>query len=184
MHRSLVSLVVNDLRSQVPLLSLLEFKQDVFRTDLHDRDFLVQTFSSVGVLSAILISDDFFHAPSWNFSSSKYQSNRMSEGWITESSIFESERLVLSVWVPIVMGLDVSMIFTVRVIEISVKPGRLRDGSHVHWQLGNFVGRIDGVDSQRVECLVDVGVEELVSQIVVRLVPEVIWKNRTIDVQD
>ena len=82
------------------------------------------------------------------------------------------------------MGLVMSMILIERVIEVTIDPGKLRNMSEVEWHLSDFSWNILVVGSKRVHFLIEIGVEDRVTQIVMwlTLMPEVLGHLRMIEV--
>ena len=93
-----------------------------------------------------------------------------------------TESLSLAVWVPVVVGLVMSVILVERVIEVSIYPGELWHVSKEVGHLSVVVGLVVVAGTDGVECLVYVRVNDLVAEIVVALLPEVLWEVRRIEV--
>ena len=95
-----------------------------------------------------------------------------------------SESLVFPVWVPVIMGLVVSVILLVRVIQITVDPGELRDQAEEVRHLGVFIGLEVVVLPHGVHLLVGVGVDDLVSEVVMPLLVIVLGEVGCVEIDN
>lgn len=86
-----------------------------------------------------------------------------------------TEGLRFTVWVPVIVGLVVSVPLLEGVIKISVKPVKLWNHMKVKWHLGVLVRLVLVASSNRVHHLVQIRVNDLVAKIVMRLLPVVLW---------
>ena len=86
-----------------------------------------------------------------------------------------TEGLRFTVWVPVIVGLVVSVPLLEGVIKISVKPVKLWNHMKVKWHLGVLVRLLLVASSNRVHHLVQIRVNDLVAKIVMRLLPVVLW---------
>jgi hypothetical protein len=77
-------------------------------------------------------------------------------GVIAETTILETERLALSVWVPVIVGLIVSMVLVERVIQVTVDPIELRHMPEEIRHLRVIIWGIVVSGSDGVKCLVGV----------------------------
>lgn len=84
-----------------------------------------------------------------------------------------TEGLVLSVGVPVIMGLIMFMVLVEGVVQVTVDPVELGDMTQEVGHLGVLIGRVFVPSSDGVEGLVDIRVDYLVSEVVVALLPEV-----------
>ena len=81
---------------------------------------------------------------------------------------------VLAVGVPLVMGLVVSMVLLERVVKISVQPVELRHDTQVKGHLLVLIWSIFVTLTNWVGPLVEIGVDDLISPVVVSLLSEVL----------
>lgn len=88
--------------------------------------------------------------------------------WLALSTVLMTEGLSLSIWVPLIVCLDMSMVLIERVIQVTVDPGKLWDMAEEEWHLLVLTDGHSILLSKRIEFLVHVGVHDLVSKIVVR----------------
>jgi hypothetical protein len=168
-HGSSVGLVIDDFSSGVMLLHLSESLKNVIRADLHDVDLLLEAVSSSSLGGAFLEVADLSLATSGNKVSSDRHVLAVSSGGVTEATIFVSKSLVLSIRVPVVMSLVVSVSLVVGEIEITPYPGELRNETEIVRHLSELVRLEVVVLSDRVELLVDVRMDNSVSEVVMPL---------------
>lgn len=84
-----------------------------------------------------------------------------------------TESLVLSVGVPVIMGLIMSVILLEGVIEVTVQPVELGNDTQVEGHLRVIIGGVVVTGTDGVNALVGIGVDNLVSKVIVGLLPEV-----------
>jgi len=89
--------------------------------------------------------------------------------WLALTTIFMTESLSLSIGVPFVVRLDMSVVLIEGVIQVTVDPGKLWDMSEEEWHLLVLTDSHSILLSERIPLLVEVGVYDLVSKIVVGL---------------
>lgn len=83
-----------------------------------------------------------------------------------------TESLGLSVWVPVVVGLIVSVVLVEGVIQVTVDPRELRNVTQEIWHLRVLVGLVVVSGSDWVQHgLIEVAVNHLVAEVVVTLLP-------------
>ena len=100
--------------------------------------------------------------------------------WLDLTSVFESERLVFSVRVPVIVGLVVSVVLIEGVVQVSINPRQLRNMTQVEWHLTVFLSIVVVLGSDGVESLVEVRVDHGVTPVVVGLLPVVVWHVRLV----
>lgn len=93
-----------------------------------------------------------------------------------------TESLVLSVGVPVIMGLIMSVILLEGVIEVTVQPVELGNDTQVKGHLRVIIGGVVVTGTDGVNALVGIGVDNLVSKVIVRLLPEVLWEVRGVKI--
>lgn len=110
-HGSLVSLIVNCLSSEEPLSLLAHRLKNVIWAYLHDGDLLVQALS---LTLLAFTSLEFFHfseATFWNHLRLKSHELRLLHVWVALTTVFMTECFCFSIWIPLIVRLDMSMIF-------------------------------------------------------------------------
>ena len=85
-----------------------------------------------------------------------------------------AEGLGLAVWVPVIVGLVVSVPFLERVIKVAVEPVHLGNNTEEEGHLCVLVRLEVVARTHWVKHLVQIGVNHLVSEVVVRLLPIVL----------
>ena len=115
-HGSLIGLVVNSLGSKEPLSLLSETLKDVIWANLHDGDLLVEASLLAGSRGASLILSNLSVATLWNVVWLKSHELGHFHVWVALTSILVSEGLSLSIWVPVIVHLIMSMILVERII--------------------------------------------------------------------
>lgn len=175
-HGSLVGLVINSLGSQVPLSLLSESFENVIWANFHDRDFFISTLLRTLVLSAGLILSNFSVTSSWNFTWLQSEVLGLDSVQLALSSVLSTKGFGLSIWVPVVMCLVMSMILLEGIVQVTVDPRSLWHGREVPWHGGILSYFIIVVHSKWVQRLIQVGMSNLVSKVVVwlSLMPEVL----------
>lgn len=176
-HGSLVGLIVNGLSSEHPLSLLSEGLENVIWAHLHDRDLLVEASLFTLLGSACLILLDLSIATSWNSSRLQSHELRVLHVGVALTTVFVTECFCFSIWVPFIVCLDMSMIFVKGVVQVAVDPRKL-------WNVTEKEGSLRIVSCMRlvslskwIQTLVQVGVNNLVTEIPMRftLMPIVLW---------
>jgi len=101
----------------------------VVRADFHDIDLVVEAdfiLSRSSGSSTQLILSNFSVTTSGDETWNKSHVFGDFHGIIAETTILEPKRLAFSVWIPVIMGLIVSMVLVERVIQVTVDPIELR----------------------------------------------------------
>jgi len=174
-HGSLISLVVDGLSSQVPLSFLSETLKNVVWANLHNRYLSLKGLSS-------LIFSNLSVATLWDELWLESHEFRLLHIWVDHGTVFVTKSLVLSIWEPVIVGLVMSVILIEGVIKVTIDPRKLWDMTKEEWHLGVLSWNIVVVLSQWVHLFVSVGVDELVSKIIVPLLIEVLWWVRRVEV--
>lgn len=169
LHSSPVGLVVNNLSSEHVLPLLSEAFENVIGAHLHDVDFLLEAISLSVVLRASLEVLNLSLATSGHLLEVHHHVFALSPRVISETTIFVTKGLVFSVRIPVIVGLEMSVILPVRVVEVTPYPGKLRNKSKIVGHLSVLIGLEVVISSQGVQLLVDVTVDHLVSEVVVPL---------------
>jgi hypothetical protein len=115
-HSSLIGLVVNSLGSKEPLSLLSETLKDVVWAHLHNTNLLIEAFFLSSRLRACLILSNLSITSFWNVVWLKSHELGLLHVWVAETTVLVSEGLTFSVWIPVIMGLIMSMILIERVI--------------------------------------------------------------------
>ena len=100
-----------------------------------------------------------------------------SAGLLAETTILMSKRLILSVRVKVVMSLIMLVILVERIIQVTIDPGVLGDLTDEEGKLGVITWVIVVSGPDWVHLLVKIGVDELVTQVVMWLLPVILWLN-------
>jgi len=166
------------------LLLFTEAFEDVLGADFHNADFVVEADLFVsGVLGrAHLELADLSVATSGDEVGYEGHVLGVLHVRLAHGSGLVTKSLVLTVGVPVVMGLVVPMILLEGVIEVTVQPVELGDDTQVEGHLGVVIGRVVVTSSDRVDLLVHVGVDHLVTPVVVGLLPEVLGEVRGVEI--
>ena len=135
MHGTFVGLIINDLGSQIPLLFLFQTIQDVIWADLHNTEFVMEALLLSLLKSAQLILSNFFVATAWHKTRDQCHILRLLHVAFAETTILVTEGLSLSVWVPVIMGLIMSVVLVERVIQVTVNPRKLGHMTKEIWHL-------------------------------------------------
>ena len=183
-HGSLVSLVIDSLGSEVPLSLLSKTLKHVIWAHLHNRYFLVvASIASVGG-SAVLELSDFSIASSWDERWLESHELGLLHVRVAHRTVFVTKSLRFTVGVPVIVGLVVPVVLLERVVQVTVDPTCLRNMAEVEWHLSVLSWLVVVELSQRVDLLVEVRVDHLVSKVVVgsALVPEVLWGGRRVEI--
>jgi hypothetical protein len=151
--------------------------------NLHNRELVIKAVISTFVLSTDLIFLDLSVATSWDEAGSESHILGVLEITFAETTILVAESLALSVWVPVIMGLIMSMVLVKGVVQVTVNPRDLRIHTQEEWHLGVLIGLIvvplsDGVE----ELLVQVRMDDFIAQVVVTLLPIVLREVRRVEV--
>lgn len=98
------------------------------------------------------------------------------------TAVLVTEGLRFSIWVPLVVCLDMSVILVERVVQVTVHPRQLRNVTEEEWSLLVSLDlRVISL-SERVQLLVEIGVDNIISKVPMglSLMPEVLWHGRMI----
>ena len=169
-HGSLVSLIVDGLGAQVPLSFLAERLKDVVRANLHDRKLLIEAGILAILRRAVLILADLTVATTRNLRVLKSHELGLLHVGVAHRTILVTERLTLSIAIPLIVILVVSVILVEGIVEVTVDPAQLRNVAEVEGNLSDLTVRLEVIVlTKRIQLLVSVGVHDLVAPLVVRL---------------
>lgn len=174
MHGALVGVVVNHLGSQVPLLLFTKTLENVIGAHLHNANFVGEALVLTLLVNTLLVLADFLVATAGDLRWNESHIFRVLHGWGAEATILVSEGLCLTVGVPIVVGLVVSVPLLQGVIEVTIQPVHLGNCTEEEWHLSVFVGLKVVSLTHWVHHLVGVGVDDLVTKVPVWLLPIVL----------
>jgi len=121
-HSPFIGLIVDRLSAQEPLLLLTESLKNVIGAHLHDANFVIDTGISSVCLFANLVLADLLITTTGDEARSKSHKLAGLHVRLTHGTLFVTESLGLSVWVPLIMGLVVSMVLVKGVVKISIEP--------------------------------------------------------------
>jgi len=182
LHGAFVSIVVDHLGAHEPLLLFAKAFEHVIRAHLHDADFVGEA-SLLGVgINALLIVADFLVATAGNHVGAQGHVLGALHGGRAETTVLVTESLCLAVRVPVIVGLVVSVPLLKAVIQVAIKPVELGHHMQVEGHLGVLVRLVLVALAHGVQLLVHVGVDDLVSEVVVRLLPVVLRNVRRVEV--
>ena len=180
LHGASVGLVVNDLSASMPLLLLTKALKNMIWADLHDGNLLGSAVTTLGLASLevadLTIATTGDHG--WD------QSHELSvlHDWRAGTTLTSTEGSCLAVGDPVVMGLVVLVVLLEGVIQGTVEPVELRDGSEVEGHLRVLIGLVVVASTDWVDLLVDVRVDDRVAQVVVGLLVVVLGEVRRVEV--
>jgi len=121
-HSSLVGLIINSLSSEEPLSSFSESFENVVWANLHDGDFLTVALFSTTLWSAVLILSNLSITSSWDLLWLESHEFGLLHVEVALTTLFVTQSLVLSIWIPVIMGLIVSMIVIEGIIKVTPEP--------------------------------------------------------------
>jgi len=101
----------------------------------HNANFFIETFLFTRASSAGLILSDFSITTLWNILWLESHEFGLFHIWVSLTTVFNTESLTFSVWVPVIVGLVVSMMFVEGVVQVTINPGELRDVTEEEWHL-------------------------------------------------
>jgi len=108
-------------------------------------------------------------ATSWDGVEFKSHELRLLHVGIALTTILVTESLSFSIWVPLVMGLDMSMILVEGVIQVTIYPRKLRNVTEEEWHLLVAGGGLLILLSNWVQFLVQIRVYDFVTKVPVWL---------------
>ena len=103
--------------------------------------------------------------------------------WVTHATVLVTECLRFSIWVPLVVRLDMSVILVEGIVQIAIDPRQLRNVSEEERSLlVSLWLSVKGLSNWTEHLLIHVGMGDIVSEIPVglALMPEVLWHGRMI----
>ena len=184
LHSASVSLVVNSLSSCVPLLLLTESLEDMVGADLHDAQLLwlahliaFAVRGSAGTelanLSVATAGDKGWH---------QRHVLRVLHVGLAETTLAGTEGPGFAIGHPVIVRLVVLVMLIERVIEITVQPVKLRDGTKIERHLHVLIGLVVVTRPDGVHLLVEVGMDHSVTPIVMGLLCVVLGENGRVEV--
>jgi hypothetical protein len=148
----------------------------------HDRDLVGEAGLGGALGGTLLVLADFFVATTGDVRRTEGHVLRSFHDGGAHGTVLVTESLVFAVGVPVIVGLIVSMVLLERVIQVTVEPHELGHYTEVEGHLGVLVGTVVVAGANRVELLVEVGVDHGISQVVVGFLPEVLGEVRRVEV--
>lgn len=169
LHGSFVGLIVDCFSSQEPFSLFSKTFEDMIWANFHNWDFLVHTVLLTSSSSTGIILSNFSVATFWN---EIWLQNHVL--WVqhirtAERTIFVTQCLSFSIWEPVIVSLIMSMIFVEWIIQVTIDPWKLWNITKVHWHLCNLSWLIFVDLSKWVQLLIEVGVNNLVTPIIMSL---------------
>lgn len=105
-------------------------------THFHNTYFFIETFVLALASSAGLVLSDFSVTTFRNELGLESHEFRLLHIWVSLATVLDTESLSLSVWVPVVVSLVVSVVLVEGVVQVTVNPRELRDVAEEEWHLG------------------------------------------------
>jgi hypothetical protein len=162
-HGTLVSVVINHLGTQVPLLLFAQTSKDVVRAHFHDWDLVGEASLGGALGGTLLVFADFFVATTGDVGGTEgHVLGGLHDGG-AHGAVLVTKSLVFAVGVPVIVGLVVSMVLLEGVIQVAVEPHELGHHTEVEGHLGVLVGTVVVASANGVELLVEVGVDHGIS---------------------
>jgi len=181
-HGTLVGVVVDHLGAQVPLLLFAEALQHVVGAHLHDGDLVREAGLARVLGGALLVLADLLVATAGDVrGTQRHVLGGLHDGG-AHGAVLVAESLVLAVGVPVIVGLVVSVVLLEGVVQVTVQPVELRNHTEVEGHLSVLVGCVVVASTDRVQFLVEIGVDNGVTQVVVGLLPVVLGEVRRVEV--
>lgn len=151
---------------------------------LHNRYFLIVAGVVTIVGGTVLELSDFSVAASGDERGLQGHEFGLLHVGVAHGTILVTQSLTLSVWVPVIVGLVVPMVLLEGVIQVTINPRSLGDVPKVKWHLGVLPRLVVVQLPQRVNLLVEIGVNHHISNIVVlsASVHEVLWGRRRVEI--
>jgi hypothetical protein len=142
----------------------------VVGANLHDGELLVEAGLLALLRRAALILADLTVATAGDLSVTKGHELGLLHVRVAHGTVLVTESLTLSIAIPLIVILVVSMILVESIVKVTVDPTQLRNVAEVEGNLGDLtVGLVVVVLTKRVELLVSIRVHDLVTPLVVRL---------------
>lgn len=181
-HGSLIGLIIDGLSSHEPLSFLSKSLENMVWAYLHNGDLLVEAGFFTGGGSARLVLSNLGVATSWDYVWLEGHELGVLHVGVAEGTVLVTEGLTLSIWVPVVMGLVMSMVLIEGVVQVTINPAELRNMTKEEWHLGVLAWLVVVSLSNWVDGLVEVRVDDLVSKVIVPLLGEVLGGSRGIEI--
>jgi hypothetical protein len=181
-HGALVGLVVDNLSAEIPLLLLLKSLENVIRADLHHVNLVIEAVISTPLAGTDLELADLLIAAAGDEVGDKGHVLREFHWVLAETTILVTEGLALTVGVPVIMSLIVAMILVEWIIEVTIDPWSLGNMTKEERHLGVIIRFVVITSTDGVKSLVEIRVNDLVSKVVVTLLPVVLWEVRRVEV--
>lgn len=134
-HGSLVGLVIDGLGAQVPLSLLAKGLEDMVGANLHDGKLLVHAGLLALLGRAVLVLADLTVATAGNLRVLESHELRLLHVRVTVGTVLMTERLALSITVPLIVILVMSVELVEGIIKVTVDPTQLRNMAEVEGNL-------------------------------------------------
>ena len=93
-----------------------------------------------------------------------------------------TKSLCLTVWVPVIVSLVVSVPFLERVIQVTIQPVELWNNTKVKWHLGILVWSVLVALTNWVQHFVSITVDDLITQVVMWFLPIILRDVRGVEI--
>jgi len=144
-------------------------------TDFHNAYFFIETILLALGRGTGLVLPNFSITTPGNKVRFETHKLRLLHVGLALPSVLNTQSFSFPVWVPVVVSLVVSVVLVEGVVQVTVNPGELRDVSEEEGHLRVLSVLVVVPGSNGINLLVEVGVNNLISPVVVRLplVPKV-----------
>lgn len=84
---------------------------------------------------------------------------------VAETSIFDEQRFVFPIVVPVIVSLQMSLSLLERIIQVTIEPSQLRDAAQIVRHLCHLAWNVFVVGPQRIQSFVSIRVDNGVSEV-------------------
>ena len=157
----------------------------MIRADFHDVKFLVLAHLSALAISSLtgLELADLSEATLGDRNSLQRHVLRVLHDRLAVTTLFGTEGPGLAIGHPVIVRLVVLVMLIERVIEITVQPVKLRDGTEIERHLHVLIGLVVVTRPDGVHLLVEVGMDHSVTPIVMGLLSIVLRLDGRVEVE-
>lgn len=153
-------------------------------TDFHNAYFFIETILlALGSRTGLVLPNFSITTPGNKVRFETHKLRLLHVG-LALPSVLSTESFSLPVWVPVVVRLVVSVVLVEGVVQVAVDPGELRNVSEEEGHLRVLAVLVVVPCSNGINLLVEVGVNNLISPVIVwlSLVPKVTWVVRGVEI--
>ena len=124
------------------------------RAHFHDRDLVGEAGLGGALGGTLLVLADFFVATTGDVGGTEGHVLGGLHDGRAHGTIFVTKSLVFAVWVPVIVGLVVSVILFKGVVKVTIEPHELGHNTEVEGHLGVLVGTVVVTGTNWVELFV------------------------------